>query len=80
MPFSNLQLMRDARRDLAPHWGLGVLVAFVYNLIMGIPSNIISMPLHTLRTTHNALVTHGQAMHTLQSTTQVSIHKKVEHE
>ena len=40
MPFSNLQLMRDARRDLAPHWGLGVLVAFVYILIVGIPSNI----------------------------------------
>ena len=32
--------MRDARRDLAPHWGLGVLVAFVYILIVGIPSNI----------------------------------------
>ena len=40
MPFSNLQIMRDARRDLAPHWGLGVLVAFVYILIVGIPSNV----------------------------------------
>lgn len=40
MPFSNLQLMRESRRDLAPHWGLGVLVAFVYILIVGIPSNI----------------------------------------
>ena len=40
MPFSNLQLMRDARRDLAPHWGLGVLVAFVYVLIIGVPSSI----------------------------------------
>ena len=40
MPFSNLQLMRDSRRDLAPNWGLGVLVAFVYILIVGIPSNI----------------------------------------
>ena len=40
MPFSNLQLMRDSRRDLAPHWGLGVLVAFVYVLIIGVPSSI----------------------------------------
>lgn len=40
MPFSNLQLMRESRRDLAPHLGLGVLVAFVYILIVGIPSNI----------------------------------------
>lgn len=40
MPFSNLQLMRESRKDLAPHWGLGVLVAFVYILIVGIPSNI----------------------------------------
>ena len=40
MSFSNLQLMRESRRDLAPHLGLGVLVAFVYILIVGIPSNI----------------------------------------
>ena len=40
MPFSNLQLMRDSRRDLEPHWGLGVLVAFVYVLIIGVPSII----------------------------------------
>ncbi|MCH1417002.1 MAG: DUF975 family protein [Flavobacteriaceae bacterium] len=40
MPFSNLQLMRDSRRDLAPQWGLGVLVAFVYVLIIGVPSSI----------------------------------------
>ena len=40
MSFSNLQLMRESRKDLAPHWGLGVLVAFVYILIVGIPSNI----------------------------------------
>ena len=40
MSFSNLQLMRKSRKDLAPHWGLGVLVAFVYILIVGIPSNI----------------------------------------
>lgn len=39
MPFSNLQLMRDLRRDLAPHSGLGVLVAIVYILIVGIHSN-----------------------------------------
>ena len=42
MSFSNLQLMRKSRKDLAPHWGLGVLVAFVYILIVGIPSNIFS--------------------------------------
>ena len=40
MPFSNLNLMRQSRQDLAPHWGLGVLVAFVYLLILGIPSSI----------------------------------------
>ena len=40
MPFSNLQLMRDSRRVLAPQWGLGVLVAFVYVLIIGVPSSI----------------------------------------
>ena len=40
MPFSNLNLMRQSRKDLAPHWGLGVLVAFVYALILGIPSSI----------------------------------------
>ena len=40
MPFSNLQLMRESRKDLAPHWGLGVLVAFVYVLIVGVPSSI----------------------------------------
>lgn len=36
--FSNLELMRDARRALGPHWGLGVLITFIYLLIVGIPS------------------------------------------
>ncbi len=40
MPFSNLNLMRQSRKDLAPHWGLGVLVAFVYAIIVGVPSSI----------------------------------------
>ena len=40
MPFSNLNLMRQSRTDLAPHWGLGVLVAFVYVIIVGVPSSI----------------------------------------
>ena len=38
MPFSNLTLMREARQKLMPHWGLGVLVAFVYALIIGSPT------------------------------------------
>lgn len=32
--------MRESRQALAPHWGLGVLVAFVYVLIIGVPSSI----------------------------------------
>ena len=39
MSFSNLQLMRETRQMLAPHWGVGVLVAFVYLLILGGPSS-----------------------------------------
>lgn len=38
MSFSNLTLMREARKKLIPHWGLGVLVAFVYALIIGSPA------------------------------------------
>ena len=33
MPFSNLTLMRETRDILGPHWGLGVLVSFVFILI-----------------------------------------------
>ncbi len=40
MNFSNLDLMRAARKDLSPHWGVGVLVAFIYVLIIGVPSNV----------------------------------------
>lgn len=32
--------MHESRQALAPHWGLGVLVAFVYVLIIGVPSSI----------------------------------------
>ena len=31
--------MRETRQMLAPHWGVGVLVAFVYLLILGGPSS-----------------------------------------
>lgn len=40
MSFSNLSLMRTSREDLSPHWGLAVLVSFVYVLILGIPNSI----------------------------------------
>ena len=40
MTFSNLNLMRHSRTDLGPHWGLGVLLAFVYVTIVGVPSSI----------------------------------------
>lgn len=39
MPVSNLNLMRQSRKDLAPHWGLGALVSFVYLLVFGIPTS-----------------------------------------
>ncbi len=32
--------MRQSRKDLAPHWGLAVLVTFVYVFIVGVPSSI----------------------------------------
>ena len=41
MPFSNLVLMRNARRLLAPHWGLGVLITFIYTLLIGPPSLVL---------------------------------------
>lgn len=37
MPFSNLVLMRNARKLLGPHWGLGVLMTFIYSLLVGPP-------------------------------------------
>ena len=40
MPFSNLTLMRETRNILGPHWGLGVLVSFVFVLIVGVPSGV----------------------------------------
>ena len=40
MPFSNLTLMRETRDILGPHWGLGVLVSFVFVLIVGAPSGV----------------------------------------
>lgn len=40
MSFSNLTLMRETRQLLSPYWGLGVLVAFVYSLIVGAPGAI----------------------------------------
>ena len=40
MIFSNLSLMRESREALSPYWGVGVLVAFVYALIIGAPSGV----------------------------------------
>ena len=40
MPFSNLTLMRETRDIFGPHWGLGVLVSFVFVLIVGAPSGV----------------------------------------
>lgn len=40
MSFSNLSLMRESRQDLAPYWGLGVLISFVFVLLIGLPSSI----------------------------------------
>ena len=40
MTFSNLDLMRDTRKVLSPHWGVAVLVAFIYAVIIGVPSNV----------------------------------------
>lgn len=37
MSFSNLTLMRESRIQLAPHWGLGVLLVFILSLIVGSP-------------------------------------------
>lgn len=41
MSFSNLSLMRASRTMLSPFWGVGVLVAFVYVLIVGVPQNLL---------------------------------------
>ncbi|MGB2086114.1 MAG: DUF975 family protein [Flavobacteriaceae bacterium] len=35
MSFSNLSLMREARSAMAPHWGIGVVVTFVYLIFVG---------------------------------------------
>lgn len=41
MSFSNLSLMRTSRTMLSPYWGVGVLVAFVYVFIVGVPQNLL---------------------------------------
>lgn len=38
MQFSNLALMRTSRKKLAPHWGIGILMALVYAVVIGVPS------------------------------------------
>lgn len=40
MSFSNLNLMRESRQALGPYWAVGALMAFVYFLLIGIPTVI----------------------------------------
>lgn len=35
MSFSNISIMRASREALNPHWGLGVLISFIYVVIIG---------------------------------------------